>query len=477
MKFQLSVWLLLICFSSFAQTETELIKSLSNKNHDTVQARILLQLCALGVQKNDTTYGHQLIEFTRKRLKDPAINDSTKYRLTSNLMAGIDNMAFLTQQAGNGLKAINMWEEVLDINKGINNESVLGTTLLNIGYVHDHKGNIPVALDYYHKALYHLERTKYVDGLGAVFNNLASLYNKQGDKDKAILFYQKGLDLHKDDNNIGVAIMLYNLAGLYWDKKETEKALALWERSYKVNVKLNNKTGIAAYYTRLSDVEASKGNYNGAIEHLNKAMKLQEEMNNKMGIERVYVAMGKIYFDKKDYKKAKEVSEIALKMAQEFKYPADLMNISLGLAQIYAAMGDYKKAYTMEVYYKDMSDSVSSENLKRIAMRKDFEYAFQKQVAQDSIKSVEEKKVFDAEIKHQKTQSNALYIGIGLIGIFSVFMYNRFRITQKQKQIIEKQKELVDDKQKEILQSIQYAKRIQQAMMPSEKMIRKSLKL
>lgn len=131
----------------------------------------------------------------------------------------------------------------------------------------------------------------------------------------------------------------------------------------------------------------------------------------------------------------------------------------------------------MEVYHKQMSDSVNSENGKRIAMRKDFEYAFQKQVAQDSIKSVEEKKVFDAEIKQQKTQSNALYIGIGLIGIFSVFMYNRFRITQKQKLIIEKQKELVDEKQKEILQSIQYAKRIQQAMMPSEKKIKKSLKL
>ena len=62
--------------------------------------------------------------------------------------------------------------------------------------------------------------------------------------------------------------------------------------------------------------------------------------------------------------------------------------------------------------------------------------------------------------------------------IFAVFMYNRFKVTQKQKHIIEdqkheveKQKELVEEKQKEILDSIKYARRIQMAQVPSEKRV------
>jgi hypothetical protein len=62
--------------------------------------------------------------------------------------------------------------------------------------------------------------------------------------------------------------------------------------------------------------------------------------------------------------------------------------------------------------------------------------------------------------------------------VFGVFMYNRFKVTQRQKFIIEQQKEeveeqkkLVDEKQKEILDSIRYAKRIQMAQVPSEKRV------
>lgn len=61
-------------------------------------------------------------------------------------------------------------------------------------------------------------------------------------------------------------------------------------------------------------------------------------------------------------------------------------------------------------------------------------------------------------------------------------MYNRFRVTQKQKKVIEEQKKIVEDQkklveeeQKEILDSIYYARRIQQALITSEKYISKQL--
>jgi hypothetical protein len=55
-------------------------------------------------------------------------------------------------------------------------------------------------------------------------------------------------------------------------------------------------------------------------------------------------------------------------------------------------------------------------------------------------------------------------------------MYNRFRVTRKQKAIIESQKEIVEEKQKEIMDSIRYAKRIQRSLLPLESTIEKTLK-
>jgi hypothetical protein len=66
--------------------------------------------------------------------------------------------------------------------------------------------------------------------------------------------------------------------------------------------------------------------------------------------------------------------------------------------------------------------------------------------------------------------------------VFAVFMYNRFRITNKQKVIIEKQKQRVDkayeqlhEKNKEVMDSIYYARRIQRALITPEKYIADSL--
>ena len=66
--------------------------------------------------------------------------------------------------------------------------------------------------------------------------------------------------------------------------------------------------------------------------------------------------------------------------------------------------------------------------------------------------------------------------GILLIAvIFSIILYKRFRITNKQKTIIEVkeqetqlQKHIIEEKQKEIIGSISYAKRLQEAILPPQ---------
>jgi serine phosphatase RsbU (regulator of sigma subunit) len=56
-----------------------------------------------------------------------------------------------------------------------------------------------------------------------------------------------------------------------------------------------------------------------------------------------------------------------------------------------------------------------------------------------------------------------------MLSVFSIIIYRSFRITKKQKQIIETQKKLVEQKNKDIMDSINYALRIQQAILPDDK--------
>lgn len=61
-----------------------------------------------------------------------------------------------------------------------------------------------------------------------------------------------------------------------------------------------------------------------------------------------------------------------------------------------------------------------------------------------------------------------------LVLLFAAFILNRFQGTNKQKAIIEHQKIIVENKQKETMDSIMYAQRIQQSILPSEKYIEKT---
>jgi hypothetical protein len=67
--------------------------------------------------------------------------------------------------------------------------------------------------------------------------------------------------------------------------------------------------------------------------------------------------------------------------------------------------------------------------------------------------------------------------------LVAFLIFRSYRIKKKSNEIItqqkfevEKQKELVEEKQKEILDSIHYAKRIQQSLLPTKKYIDKTLK-
>ncbi len=91
--------------------------------------------------------------------------------------------------------------------------------------------------------------------------------------------------------------------------------------------------------------------------------------------------------------------------------------------------------------------------------------------------------------KKQKIITYATAGGLGLVGIFLIFVFNRLQVTKRQKNIIQEQKQEVEEqkqivetahheleeKNKEILDSINYAKRIQHAILPPQKVVKEYL--
>ena len=79
------------------------------------------------------------------------------------------------------------------------------------------------------------------------------------------------------------------------------------------------------------------------------------------------------------------------------------------------------------------------------------------------------------ELEKQQLQIISFIVGLVLLALLLITFYNRYRVTQKQKAIIEEQKIIVDKKNKDIIASINYAQSIQQTMFIPEAEIQESL--
>jgi serine phosphatase RsbU (regulator of sigma subunit) len=99
-----------------------------------------------------------------------------------------------------------------------------------------------------------------------------------------------------------------------------------------------------------------------------------------------------------------------------------------------------------------------------------------KKIQELTIKNKEQElKQNQFEIQKQKQQKYYFLIGLLVVLIFASFIFRSLRIRSRQNRIISEQKTIVEEKQKEILDSIEYALRIQTAILPPNKIIKQYL--
>ena len=153
-----------------------------------------------------------------------------------------------------------------------------------------------------------------------------------------------------------------------------------------------------------------------------------------------------------------------LSLSKEINYPDALRDSYHALADLYEEKKEPANALKYYKLFISFRDSLNNEQqLKEINKKEMDNELFKKEVL---LKAENEKQKLEYREKQKRNKIliyTTLFVLL-LIIIFSISIYNRFKLSQKQKKVIE-------EKQKEILDSIRYAKRIQQAMLPTDKFI------
>ena len=269
---------------------------------------------------------------------------------------------------------------------------------------------------------------------------------------------------------------------MFSNLQQYDSAIYYFEKSFVANKDLNNFEGLGMVYTNLAGIYYEEGKYDKCIEYDTKALEVRQKLNDQFQIASSLNNLGNDYSRHKEADKAIEFHLKALTIGQAIDAKEVIKAAYDGLSESYLNLGNYKQAYTYSDKFNKIKDSIFDEESARSLNELSVRFETEKKEQQNIILQ-KENELSVKTIRQQRITT--YYIISGLIGLllFSIFVYRAYRQKQKaneiitaqknevekQKSIIEEQKHLVEEHQKEILDSIRYAKRIQRALLPTEK--------
>jgi tetratricopeptide (TPR) repeat protein len=349
------------------------------------------------------------------------------------------------------------------------------------------RSDYTAALEYYYKALNIYNSYNYKSGLANIYGSIGIVHKNMSNLNKALEFYFKALTIDKKiDNKRGVSRHFGNIAIVYRNLKQYDSALIYLNNAIEINNAMNDLLGIANNYISMGQIYTSLEEYPLALKYFTKALEINKKFNRKKGITANYANLGFMYSKMGQYSLAEKYLKMAEAINRELSMREYLKETCSGLHKVYEQTGKSNLALKYYKEYIQIRDSILSEEQRKYSLMKEIQFEYDKKATADSIANAKQIEIKNAElaknkaeIKAKKQQQIALYGGLLIVILFAGFMYNRFKITNAQKTIIEKQKLLAEEqklllseKNKEITDSINYAKRIQSAIIPPVSFIR-----
>ena len=458
-----------------AQSPTELREMFDDpSNEDSTRAFALKRLIWDQYLFSDTDSALVLIEEGKSFTS--SVGDTT------NLVDFISSEGIALAVRGDNKASINTFRKALELAERNSQESMVATIYNNMGNVYSGMGDFRNAVDVYSKSLNTMHRLGDLVGQGNALNNIGSIYSSQNDEERALSYFRRSFKtFSKTDNKRGLANAATNFGSLLKDIDKIDSAMYYFDIALDLYKSSNYKIGEATIYQNFGSIALDGKDYENALKEYNRALDLNLKLKNSPDVSTILQLISETYLEMGDLSKAMEFAQESLDVALTTSRKKIINKANYRLYKVSKALGDDSKALNYYENYISVRDSLESEEMKNDIAQKRYEYEYDKKSFQDSVERAEHDKIITEKLKRQtteieKTQQRSIFlvIIIALVIISAVFIFRRLRISQKQNQIIErqrdkveKQRNVLDEKNQEILDSMNYAKRLQNAILPA----------
>lgn len=371
-------------------------------------------------------------------------------------------------------------EQSIALAKKLGSERQYAKAFHVAGAVYNDMSEQGKALNFFLESLKYAKKYNQFDQMGFIYNSLGNFYTNRDDVRKAISYYLQAIAAHK---KVGAEKNIYtpynNLGGAYSRVGQPDSAIYYLNISTAYNSAHNNRSKLLYNYINLSEIYNETPDKSKALDYALKAVFIARQDSDKYTLARALTQLSSVYFVTKKYKEAIANLDECMRLAKEMSDLTSMQSAALLSSDAHEKMGDYKAALAYFREYKTYNDSVlSSENIHQVRTA-EAKYENEKKQAEIEL-LFEKQKSNDAKREKDKLYLYLASVGIVCLVFVLLFLFRNNREKQKANAAlalynneVKHQKELVEEKNKEITDSINYAQRIQQSLLTSHSYFKK----
>lgn len=337
-------------------------------------------------------------------------------------------------------------------------------------------GDFKKALNFYQEALPLAEAANNVPLQMRLYSSIAGVYFDQLDYKMAVDYFRKTLEMAIKRNDKKVIGQTYNNIGSATQNLGNSKdAKEYYLKAAEINIESGNQNNLAYNYMNLASCELEEGDVEKAKTYNAKALQIFKDFKDTYSIVSCLCVDGDIYIKQKNYSKAIEIFKEATRLSEKTGSPLIMERTYYQMANAYELNGDLKNSINYYKKYLRTKDSIINDEIREEVTKKQLYFEFDKKRLSDSLEAQSKQLYLQQEVdntnRRASLQRNISIISILSLLIVAVLAFMIYRGLQKNKLA----NKVIEEKNREILDSFFYAKKIQTALLPATEMFQKLL--
>jgi serine phosphatase RsbU (regulator of sigma subunit)/tetratricopeptide (TPR) repeat protein len=385
--------------------------------------------------------------------------------------------------------ALHHAQEAIDILEVLGDSTRLAKVFNLVCGIYNYKGQNEKAIDFCIRCIDMFEKLGELNETTNALNVIGNIYIQFRNYDKAEKHLREALDIAKKFNDLEQQSVSYSsLAEMHYSRKEFHEALSNYQMAYDLDVAEKDTFGLAYATYAMGKTYLDLEEVEDALQYLGQSLVFSSIRQDNDLLANSYAMIGKAYHLKGNSSEALDFLNKSLSIAQEINAYPILHTVYKIFAEYHERSGYHKDALQFYKLYMEYDDKMKlEENSKRIAEADaKYELGHKEKMIEVLIKENEVQMLL---ARQRDLVNKGLLAFVFFTLMLAMILLNRNNIKNKANKALEGQKEAINQQKAEIEQqrdeiqqknlalaefnkqmtdSIEYARRIQLSLFPNK---------